>query len=60
MADTVAELTAAINAALSKLSPADDIPDPARFQLLEALEKVRGVVELPVQSLMAICWAASL
>ncbi|KAJ5948668.1 S-adenosyl-L-methionine-dependent methyltransferase [Penicillium verhagenii] len=42
MAETVAELTAAINAALSKLSPADDIPDLARFQLLEALEKARG------------------
>ncbi|GAB1205335.1 hypothetical protein APSETT445_004009 [Aspergillus pseudonomiae] len=55
---TVADLTAAVNAALSKLSPTDDIPDPARLQLLEALDKLRGVVEPPIQSLLNICWAA--
>ena len=59
MVETVAELTAAVNAALSKLSPADEIPDPARFQLLEALDKLRGVVEPPIQSLLNICWAVS-
>ncbi|KAJ5104578.1 O-methyltransferase [Penicillium alfredii] len=58
MARTVAELTAAVNAALSKLSLADDIPDPARFQLLDVLDKLRGVVEPPIQSLLNICWAA--
>ncbi|KAJ5107146.1 O-methyltransferase [Penicillium angulare] len=52
MADTVAELTAAVNAALSKLSPADEIPDPTRFQLLDSLDKLRGVVEPPIQSLL--------
>lgn len=57
MAQTVAELTAAVNAALSKISPADDIPDPARFELLEAMEKLRGVVEPPIQSVLNICWA---
>ncbi|OGM46845.1 O-methyltransferase [Aspergillus bombycis] len=58
MAEIVADLTIAVNAALSKLSPTDDIPDPARLQLLEALDKLRGVVEPPVQSLLNICWAA--
>ncbi|KAE8340116.1 hypothetical protein BDV24DRAFT_152309 [Aspergillus arachidicola] len=58
MAETVADLTAAVNAALSKLSPTDDIPDPARLQLLQALDKLRGAVEPPIQSLLNICWAA--
>ncbi|KAI9036880.1 S-adenosyl-L-methionine-dependent methyltransferase [Aspergillus affinis] len=58
MAEIVADLTATVNAALSKLSPTDDIPDSARFQLLDALEKLRGAVEPPVQSLLNICWAA--
>lgn len=57
MAETVTELTAAVNAALSKLSPADEIPDPARFQLLDSLDKLRRIVEPPVQSLLNICWA---
>ena len=57
MAETLADLTAAVNAALSKLSPTDDIPDPTRFQLLEALDKLRGAVEPPIQSLLNICWA---
>ncbi|KAJ5586890.1 S-adenosyl-L-methionine-dependent methyltransferase [Penicillium hispanicum] len=58
MAETVADLTAAVNAALSKLSPTDDIPDGARMQLLDALDKLRGVVEPPIQSLLNICWSA--
>lgn len=57
MADTVADLTATVNAALAKLSPTDDIPDSARYQLLDALERLRGTVEHPVQSLLNICWA---
>ncbi|KAB8214989.1 S-adenosyl-L-methionine-dependent methyltransferase [Aspergillus novoparasiticus] len=58
MAEAVADLTAAVNTALSKLSPTDDIPDPARLQLLQALDKLRGAVEPPIQSLLNICWAA--
>lgn len=49
MAETVADVTAAVNAALSKLSPTDDIPEPARFQLLDALDKLRAAVEPPIQ-----------
>lgn len=48
MAETVADLTATVNAALSKISPADDIPDSVRFQLLDALAKLREAIESPV------------
>ncbi|KAH8433921.1 uncharacterized protein LDX57_011557 [Aspergillus melleus] len=58
MAETVADLTASVNAALSKLSPTDEIPDSARLHLLDALDKLRGVVEPPIQSILNICWAA--
>ncbi|KAE8381897.1 S-adenosyl-L-methionine-dependent methyltransferase [Aspergillus bertholletiae] len=57
MAETVADVTAAVNAALSKLSPTDEIPDAARFQLLDALDKLRGAVEPPIQTVLNICWA---
>ena len=57
MAETIADVTAAVNAALAKLSPTDDIPEPARFQLLDALDKLRGAVEPPVHAVLNICWA---
>ncbi|KAJ5927868.1 O-methyltransferase [Penicillium verhagenii] len=57
MAESLADLTAAINGALLKISPTDDIPDPTRFQLLDALEKLRGAVESPIQWLLNMCWA---
>ncbi|RAK76343.1 O-methyltransferase [Aspergillus fijiensis CBS 313.89] len=58
MAETVAEVTAAVNAALAKLSPTDEIPDAARFGLIDALEKLKGAVEPPIATVLNICWAA--
>ncbi|KAJ5279538.1 O-methyltransferase [Penicillium angulare] len=46
MAETVAELTDAVNAGLSKLSPTDELPDSARFQLLDSLEWLLRVMRL--------------
>ncbi|GKZ16462.1 hypothetical protein AbraIFM66951_007146 [Aspergillus brasiliensis] len=57
MADTVTDLTFAINTALSKLSPADNITYTARYQLLDAIERLRRAVEPPLVTLQKICFA---
>ncbi|OJJ71725.1 hypothetical protein ASPBRDRAFT_43120 [Aspergillus brasiliensis CBS 101740] len=57
MTDSVTDITNAINTALSKLSPADNIPDTARYQLLDAIERLRRAVEPPLVTLQKICFA---
>ncbi|KAL7651438.1 hypothetical protein ACMYSQ_011156 [Aspergillus niger] len=57
MAQTIADVTATVKAALSKISPADDIPDSARFELLDVLDQLRAAIEPPIQTVLNICWA---
>ncbi|RDH29264.1 S-adenosyl-L-methionine-dependent methyltransferase [Aspergillus welwitschiae] len=57
MAQTIADVTATVKAALSKLSPTDDIPDSARFELLDVLDQLRAAIEPPIQTVLNICWA---
>ncbi|GKZ92505.1 hypothetical protein AnigIFM59636_005237 [Aspergillus niger] len=57
MAQTIADVTATVKAALTKLSPTDDIPDSARFELLDVLDQLRVAIEPPIQTVLNICWA---
>lgn len=57
MAQTIADVTATIKDALPKLSPTGDIPDSARFELLDMLDQLRAAVEPPIQTVLNICWA---
>ncbi|PYH29859.1 O-methyltransferase [Aspergillus neoniger CBS 115656] len=56
MADIVTTLTSATNAALAQLNPEDEIPEAARYQLLDAIDKLRVAVEPPLLTIRNFCF----
>ncbi|KAL7651581.1 hypothetical protein ACMYSQ_008924 [Aspergillus niger] len=56
MADNVATLTSAINTAVANLAGKDEIPEAARYQLLEAIDKLRVAVEPPLLTIRNFCF----
>ncbi|GKZ37597.1 hypothetical protein AbraIFM66950_009214 [Aspergillus brasiliensis] len=56
MADIVTTLTSDINTALAKLNPGDEIPEAARYQLLDAIDKLRVAVEPPLLTIRNFCF----
>lgn len=59
MADTVNALTAAVNSTLAKLTPGDDIAEADRYQLLDAIDKLRVAVEPPLLTVRNLCFGVS-
>lgn len=59
MADNVATLTSAINTAVANLAGKDEIPEAARYQLLEAIDKLRVAVEPPLLTIRNFCFGVS-
>ncbi|PWY68705.1 O-methyltransferase [Aspergillus eucalypticola CBS 122712] len=55
MADTVNALTSAVNSTLAKLTPGDEIAEADRYQLLDAIDKLRVAVEPPLLTVRNLC-----
>ncbi|BCS10681.1 O-methyltransferase [Aspergillus luchuensis] len=56
MADTVNALTSAVNSTLAKLTPGDEIAEADRYQLLDAIDKLRVAVEPPLLTVRNLCF----
>ncbi|GKZ83431.1 hypothetical protein AnigIFM56816_008524 [Aspergillus niger] len=56
MAENVATLTSAINTAVANLAGKDEISEAARYQLLEAIDKLRVAVEPPLLTIRNFCF----
>lgn len=59
MADTVNALTSAVNSTLAKLTPGDEIAEADRYQLLDAIDKLRVAVEPPLLTVRNLCFGVS-
>lgn len=59
MADTVNALTAAVNSTLAKLTPGEDIAEADRYQLLDAIDKLRVAVQPPLLTVRNLCFGVS-